>query len=225
MAYGYGAVRGKPYGVGRRGGVYWSRAKKPRYDPARFERLRGYGRRARAYGSKAEAIINKHAGKIGVGISALMGIGGAFNSLSKVTYPDNVGNKNAFERYLWLIQNGGITLVGSTGPYGGIEYFKYKFLGIDPSTQQFQPGTSAWSLPFLGSLAAWILAKILPTSILPARIKKPLEGISKGALVTSTVGALFLPGTPPTYPNPASTSNSAPNYTYNIPRTNYVYGK
>jgi hypothetical protein len=219
MRYGYGAVRGKPYGVGRRGGIYWSRGRKPRYDPGVRSRIRGYGRRARAYGSKIEAVINRHAGKIGAGLGALAGIGGAISTYN-IAY-----GKDALSNYFYTII-GGKMADGTERPpeimhlfkdfpgWTPLEYVKYKF-GLKTGGYG---EISAWAVPFWASLIAWIVSKF---KVIPPRYNKPLEGISKGALVVSTIGALALPGCP----GPDGHTNSAPNYTYNIPRTNYVYGK
>ena len=148
-------------------------------------------------GDRIEGVIDKHAGKIGAGLAALAGIGGSWDSLLKVTYPDSVGNKNALERYLWLVQHGGITLIAdqSGGYFSGLNYLKYKF--TDP--------TCSWSGPFKISLAAYILSKL---GIIPPRFNRPLENSSEAALIMSTLGALFLPGTTPDYPKSPSTLES-----------------
>ena len=216
----------KPYGVGRRGGVYWSGAKKRRYDPGwRAEKLRGYGRRARAYGSKVEAIINKHAGKIGAGLAALAGFKTALDSYTK-----NYG-KDAFDNYVKCITGGTISdgrtipaeisrLWAPEGEWNTLNYLQYKFLGLDPVTSEYIG--SAWVAPFWASLIGWIVSKL---KVLPPRFNRPLEGISKGALVISTIGALALPGCPGPA-SPSGTSSPTNHTTHsNPPGRSYVYGK
>ena len=198
----------KPYGVGKRGGVYWSGAKKRRYDPQRFARVRRYGRRI---GGKMEGFINKYGGWIGAGLAALAGVGGAFQSLGTVTYPDGVGNKNMFERYWWLLQREFTHLYNfdpnvpfSMHPNSQPNYLKYKFVD------------SAWALPFWASLIGFIASK-LPLPIPSwARIRKPLGKIAAPALVISTIGALVLPGTSPDYPKSNSSFATPSNISLNV---------
>jgi hypothetical protein len=89
-----------------------------------------------------------------------------------------------------LLQKEFTHLYSVSGKWNPISYLKYKFLGIDPETEQQAP--SAWVAPFWASLIGWIISKF---KILPPRINRPLEGFAKGALVASTIGALVLPGT------------------------------
>jgi len=210
-----------PYGVGRRGGVYWSGAKKPRYDPARFARVRRYGRRI---GGKFENFINKYGTPIGAGLAALTGVG---TGLSKATTA--YGDK-ALDNYVKIIIGGDTVNKDGTfeqhripeiahlwqndGAWTPLTYLKYKF-GID------QPGgdLSSWAIPFWASLIGYIASK-LPLPIPSwARIRKPLGKIAAPALVVSTIGALALPGS-------GEHVNSAPTYsTPNSQARNYVYGK
>jgi len=222
MAYGYRAVRGKPYGVGRRGGVYWSRARKPRYDPARFERVRRYGRRI---GGKFEGFINKYGGWLGGGLAALAGVGTGLSKAS-TAYGDK-----ALDNYVKIIIGGDTVNKDGTfemhripeiahlwqndGAWTPISYLKYKF-GLE------QPGgdLSSWAIPFWASLIGYIASK-LPLPIPSwARIRKPLGKIAAPALVVSTIGALALPGS-----GEHSNSTRSYNPTYNSPTRNYVYGK
>jgi hypothetical protein len=133
--------------------------------------------------------------------------------------------KDALNNYVKTIVGGGITVdpnrppeimhlvdFDQSHPYNCLNYLKYKFLGIAPSGEY---SGSAWVAPFWASLIGWIVSKF---HVLPPRFNKPLEGISKGALVVSTIGALALPGSGE-HSNSAPTSNP-----YNFGR-NYVYGK
>jgi len=221
MAYGYGKVGRKPYAKGSRGGVYWSGAKKPRYDPARFERVRRYGRRI---GGKFEGFINKYGTPIGAGLAALTGVG---TGLSKATTA--YGDK-ALDNYVKIIIGGDTVnkdgsfemhripeiahLWQNDGAWTPLTYLKYKF-GL------YQPGgdLSSWAIPFWASLIGYIASK-LPLPI-PSwkRVRKPLGKIAAPALVVSTIGALALPGS-------GEHVNSAPTYsTPNSQARNYVYGK
>jgi hypothetical protein len=202
IAYGYGTIRGKPYRIGPRGGVAWAGGRKPRYDPEprRFARIRRYG-------SKAESFINKHAGKIGAGLAALMGIGGALNTYSKY-----YGDK-AISDYFTTTVGGTISTGEVRQPeilnilgdpkrnLDTLSYLKYKF-GF---SQGAKGEISSWAIPFWGSLIGWIISKF---HILPSRINRPLEGISKGALVVSTIGALALPGCPDSGEQASSASSA-----------------
>lgn len=126
---------------------------------------------------------------IGAGLAALAGVVGAFQSLGTVTYPDSVGNKNALERYWWLLQREYTHLYNfdpnvpfSMHPESKPNYLQYKF------TQ------SAWTIPFWASLVAFIGAKVACYFGVAPIITKPIERISTGALIVSTIGALVLPG-------------------------------
>ena len=235
IRYGYGAVKGKPYGVGRRGGVYWSRGKKPRYDPGIRSRLRGYGKRIGGYGrrigGKFEGFINKYGTYIGGGLAALSGIWGAIN-----TYNGAYGKK-AMDNYVATIIGGkiyaedGVTVVDERKPEimnilgdakRGITpqgYLGYKFLGmnLDGSGVPFQ-NDSAWIAPFWLSLIGFILSKI-PLPIRSwARIRRPLGKIAAPALVVSTIGALALPGCPNgTQPSTSSFARTSSNISFNVP--------
>ena len=206
--YDPGKADHKRYGVGKRGGVYWGGGRrKKRYDPERFARVRRYGRRI---GGKFENFINRFGTLLG-GLGAFgIGFKGAYDALQNVTYPDQVGNKNWMERYLWLIQHGGVTLgFAPTDGYGGVNYWQYKFIGIDrpDGTREY----SSWVLPFWGSLITWILCKLPLPFKQWARIRRPLGKIATGALAASTIGAIFLPGSPASanLSNTPSTSNAS----------------
>jgi len=191
------ARRRKPWHRGPRGGKYWKGPTKRRYDPQRFARVRSYGRRARAYGSKAEAIINRHAGIIGAGLAALIGIYKGYEHDK-----GNYFNKIPLE-YTHL---GDFDM---THEWNVCNFLKWKFLGMNPDGSF---GDSAWVIPFWASLIGWIASKL---NVLPPRYNKPLGGISKGALVVSTIGALTLPGSGP--------SNSAPSSNQSTRTTAYTY--
>jgi hypothetical protein len=187
MAYGYGSLRGKPYRVGRRGGLAWSGGRKLRYDPQRFARLRGYGRRFRGYagraGSKAETFLNRHGTITGFFAALLYGVYTGYNHLSS-TGGDYMSNLKSEYQFL-LGKKSGVWNTGS--------WLKYKFLGISPDTGQ-GGAPSAWVLPFWLSLIGFIISKVGGTFKIPPRILTPLGKISKGALIASTMGALLLPG-------------------------------
>ena len=219
IRYGYGAVRGKPYGVGRRGGVYWSRGRKPRYDPQRFARVRRYGRRI---GGKFEGFINRYGGWIGGLVALAAGVGIGINKY--VAAREKAGDTDTVNKAL---HNYWVTLIGGTrsdgrvrppeishlwqndppegGGYTPITYLQTKFLNTD----------SCWFFPFWGSLIGLIASKLPLPFRSWNRIRKPLGKISAPALVVSTIGALALPGCPdeastptnPTTPRLTSTLN------------------
>lgn len=196
MAYGYGAVRGKPYRVGRRSGVAWSAGRKLRYDVAPRRRFA----KARHYGGKAEEMINKHSGKLGFFGALLYGVLAGLSSIGKHVPQDQVA-----PRYFEVLTKEGMHLANFNmqDDWNVVNYLKYKFLGIHP---QGLEGGSAWVFPFWASLIAFILTKF---KVLPKRINQPLEGISKGALVASTIGALVLPGTRPANSTTATSTTFA----------------
>jgi len=174
-----------------------------RYDPSRFARLRHYGSRARHYGSKAESMLNKWAAP--AGFFGTLGFG-IYDSYSKIdkwfkdngygpTKPDPVGNKTAWERYVYLLKSEYQNLYKNEGVWTTQAYLKYKFLGTDPSGAQTG---SSWSNPFILSLAAFVattIAKMTGKLGKYSRIINPINKLAKGALAASVIGALVLPGT------------------------------
>lgn len=202
MAYGFGKVGGKPFRKGSRGGVYWSGARARRYDPAGRGRWRGYARRA---GGKVGGIINRYGVAIGAGLAALAGIGQGYQELNN-DFPNN-GLKAWFTHTVGGTLPAGGTYSGdaipevshlwtTSGAWNPTSYLKYKFLGTHPSTGQYVGG--AWVYPFWLSLVGYLVSKFMPARFLPAKFKTPLEKLSKGALIVSTIGALALPGSPAT---------------------------
>lgn len=204
MAYGYGQVRGKPYRIGRRGGVAWSGGRKPRYDP----QPRRFGR-IRRYGTKAEGWVNKYGGILGFFGALIAGIAGGYTNvvqgLKNSGLSDEEANKQAFGRYVALTKSEFTHLYKTEGDWNPLSYLKYKFLGIHPTPMSAEQAattpypTSSWVLPFWASLVAFIGSKLAIHFKFGGntvqRIARPVEKISKGALVASTIGALVLAGT------------------------------
>jgi hypothetical protein len=198
-----------------KGGHYFKGPRKRRYDPSpRFARLRHYGHRA---GRKVEGVVNKYGGWIG-GLLGLLGIYQGYTNYEKA-YGASAG-----KNYLASITGGDIynasgTKIGFKTPEisklwgtndstwgGGIDlYLKYKFLGLDANNKYVG---SSWSLGFIGGLIATLaapIAKIFTNK--GQRILKPISKIGTGVLITSTIGALALPGSgenisPPTVKAP-----------------------
>ena len=219
---------------GPRGGSYFQGPKTRRYDPNRFARLRRYGSTARRYGSKAESMFNKWAAPAGFLGTLGYGMYDSYNRIvaANLTYPDSVGNKTPWERYLWLLKNEYTHLYKSDATWNPTNYLKYKFLGIDPSGAQTG---SAWSTPFILSLIGFVattIAKATGKLGKYSRIINPINKLSKGALVASVIGALLLPGTgkiepgtPLALPAQPRTINMTPrNGVYQQP-VEYTYGQ
>lgn len=191
-AWVYGSRRKRTHDPGyRRKGP-----QKRRYDPGRLARARGYAKRA---GSKVEGFFNRWGFLTGLFTALGVGFYGAYDSLSKVTYPDDKGNKNWYERYWWLLQREVTHLWTTTGDWTPVSYLKYKFLGDDPSV----PGgklPSAWVYPFWISLGTWLgiaVVKLFGVGGKYSRILRPIQKMAGGAAVMSFIGALALPGTSP----------------------------
>ena len=183
----------KPYGVGRRGGVYWSGARKPRYDPARFGRVRRYGRRI---GGKAETFINRYGTWLGALLGGIAGVYRGYQHLASYatdplkSYTERIVGADGRQPEVMMA-----FLPTPELGWNQLDYLKYKFLGLD---QAGAYSSSAWVVPFWASLITWIICK-LPLPIPKfARIKKPLGKLATGALAISTIGALALPGSPVT---------------------------
>lgn len=220
----------KIFARGSRGGTYfrpsWFTGKK-RYDPERFATARSYGRKARHYGSKVESGISRYGGIIGFLAALAAGVYGSYSNMEKVLkdypmYDENGKAISAGNRWLNLASKEYTHLYTTEegSPWTPTSYLKYKFLGTDPATGK-QTG-SAWVVPFWASLIGFLASYLIPSKILPARIKTPLRKISGGALAMSTIGALVLPATSPeeirgtsrpnNTGNPATSSRSASFY-------------
>jgi hypothetical protein len=100
-----------------------------------------------------------------------------------------------------------------------MEYLKYKFMDTTGSS---------WSVPFWASLGAtlgtWILKKVNPFGPKIGRVVKIGHKASIGALITTTLGALFIKGgTPTKTTEPAMYNRGMPSgspQSRNLPRSN-----
>jgi len=168
---------------------------------------------------KIEDIVDKHAGKIGSGLSLLAGVGGAY-SLYEQAY-----GANAASDY-WKTLVGGklstgevrkpeiMNLLGDkTRGFSGFDYLKYKFGFTTGGLGE----TSAWAAPFWVSLFGYVLSEV---GVLPSEYSKPLGKVSKAALITSAIGAIALPGTPGR--GPANGNNNSTPLTQGT--VTYTYG-
>jgi hypothetical protein len=187
--------RRKPWHRGPRGGKYWKGPTKRRYDTPRFSRARSYGRRI---GGKAENFINKYGSWLGffsaLGVGVGTGINKAIQAYGDKGLEDYVKGTIGGTTSDGLVRIPEISHLWTTqGDWTPINYLRYKF-GL------WQPGgdLSSWAIPFWASLIAFVASKIPLPIPSWARVRKPLGKIAAPALVISTIGALALPGSPPT---------------------------
>jgi hypothetical protein len=190
---------------GPRGGHYFIGPKKRRYDPARKRR---FGRAwltapARRVGSQLERGFNRYASWIGGLLALAAGVWMGYDSMKN--YGPNQANNYLHSLIGGDIKDASGTLISTRGPeiahlwsldqskdaYYLPNYLKYKFLGLDPNTNQYVG--SAWVIPFWASIAAFIFSK-LPLGPKLKRIQRPIGAIGKAGAIVSTIGALAIPG-------------------------------
>lgn len=206
MKRGYGSLRKKPYGVGSRGGLYWSGGRKPRYDP---RRRRSYRHRAKSkldqIFSKAETSFAKVADLVGFGIGLLLP---SFESYKH--WKEHYGADYTMMNWLKAVPNEVKTLCGMNPEWSPLQHIEWKFTHAD----------SHWRVPFWASLGAYIITKLglldIPLSFLTKntkRITEPIQKVSRGMLIATTIGGLILPGSEPrqptSNPNPARHSSAS----------------
>lgn len=192
---------------GPRGGHYFRGPHKNRYDPPKRRRFGG----ARRAGGKLEHGLSKYGTLIGAAIAGLWGGWTGYSDYQKA-YGAQAGNN-----YLHTIIGGDIynsagTKIGTRtpeisklwgtndglwgAPRGPVEYLKYKFLGLADDDKY---KGSAWVYPFWTGIALRLAGPIARIFTHKAdRILRPLQKIGTGMIITSTVGALALPGCPKT---------------------------
>lgn len=187
MTTGYGKINKKPFRRGSRGGTYWSGGRTPRYDP------RDFGRRTKKRAKdKFTQIWQKFEKKINP-IATLLGFFGILLGVGNQSFQAWCGRgydpKEYFTKGIPMeVKN----LFGMEGTWRDpLRYLEYKFLNPE----------SHWSPPFIVSLVTYALCKLgildLGLSILTNKSKKiiaPIQKLSGGVLLASTVGALILPG-------------------------------
>jgi hypothetical protein len=193
----------RSFSMGPRGGHYFRGPHKKRYDPAPPRRFH-YVHRA---GSKIEGIINRFGMPIGALIAGLMGVWKSYSDY-QTAFKDN-----APQDYINTIIGGqikdasGAVLYTKTpeishlwqneGVWTPYKYLQFKFLGHHPDDPAGTNRGSAWVIPFWIGLGATIAAPIARLFTHKGqRFLRPLSKVGKGMLVTSTVGALALPGCP-----------------------------
>jgi len=173
ISYGYGSVRGKPYRVGRRGGVAWSGGRKLRYDPS-----------PRGFRAKAKGLLGKLSqkfDKIGTGLGFALTFGtttwNVYDYIRKhYSIPGFEQNPAVALNEMVIKETQGF----ASDPFG---HLQRKFL---------QP--NHWYYPFWGSVGLWITSQILSYTGYFSKINRFLKPLSKGMLIGSIVGALFVHG-------------------------------
>jgi hypothetical protein len=200
MSYGYGSIAGKPYAKGRRGGVYWSGGHKPRYDPGRGRR-KG---RFTGFGGKILTKLDKY----GTALGALIGFGvPAYMSIQE---HDWTKGSNWYKYFTLGIPGELKTLFGQSTGMSSMDYLAYKF--TNPSC--------VWVAPFWGSLVARVLSGFGFFGLIPPKYNVVIKKFANGMLITSTIGALALPGSDPAHsanpalstPTPTTSMNSLSYY-------------
>lgn len=190
MTTGYGKVNKKPFARGPRGGVAWTGGKTPRYDPRDFKGWRTKTKhRAK---DKFTQIWQKFEKKINP-IATLLGFFGTLLGVGKQSFDAWCGRGyDAKEYFTKGIPMEVKNLLGMEGTWRDpLKYLEYKFLNPE----------SHWSPPFIVSLITYVICKIgiadMALSILTTKSKKiinPIQKLSGGVLLASTIGALVLPG-------------------------------
>jgi len=183
---GYGVIRGKPYAVGSPGGVYWSGARKPRYDPAR---VKDYRRRARGWLGRATEKLDKWSPMIG--FLTFLGFP-MWASYKKYMEEFGAVGGNFLRFIIDGARNEINNLLGLYPPEQRGEANK------DPLTflqWKFTNPHSHWCIPFWGSLVTMIVCKLgVLNIVLPAKVTKIISKISVGGLIASIIGGLFILG-------------------------------
>jgi hypothetical protein len=184
-------IRGKPYGVGKRGGVYWSGGHKPRYDPDR----KRFKARAKGFFGKIGSKLEQYAEIIGFGVGF-----GVPTYLAKQKQPTKPWLP-------WLID--GIKdqtecLFGGGGFKSTTDYLLYKFTNPE----------SHWTAPFWGSVIGRTLSGFGFFGIVPARWNKLLKKLFTGSLIASIIGGLFMLGTPDNGTPQTTTTSTRTNLQY-----------
>jgi len=188
MKYGYGTVSGKHYGKGSRGGVYWSGGHTPRYDPSRTTRRKG---RFTGFGGKILGKLDKYSMALG----ALIGFGvPAYMSINSKSWTQGA---NWYKYFTLGIPGELKSLFGQNPAMSPMDYLTYKF--TNPSC--------VWVAPFWGSLIAKVLSGFGFFGLVPPKYNVVIKKFANGMLITSTIGALALPGSDPAHSGNPATSN------------------
>lgn len=207
MTTGYGKINKKPFKRGSRGGTYWSGGRKPRYDPRDYR-----GRVKKRAKDKFTQMWQKLEKKINP-IATLLGFFGTLLCVGKASFDEWCGKGyDAKEYFTKGIPNEVKQLFGMEGTWKDpLKYLEWKF---------FNP-ESHWSPPFIVSLATYVLCKLgivdMGLSILTSKSKKivaPIQKVSGGILLASTIGALVLPGSDGYNPTSAPSRGSSGNPTH-----------
>lgn len=176
MAYGYGSVSGKPYRKGSRGGVAWSgRRKLRRYDPS--PRYGNFKRKGRDFMGKVASKFDT--------IGTLLGFALTFGGTTYAVYNyirSHYSIPNFEENPLVAVNEMVVkeAQVFASDPLG---HLNRKFLG-----------ENHWKAPFWGSLGLYLVSKGLSYFGYFGKINRFLKPLSRGMLIGSFIGALFVHG-------------------------------
>jgi len=172
MHLGYGAIRGKPYVKGGRGGVAWSGGRTLRYDPT--PRRGGWRGRAKGIAGKALNFFEKYA----TGLGALIG----FIVPAELCRAKH-GSPSLYEHYVKGTIHEVQSLFNGGWWHDTGKYLEYKFLSPD----------SSWSIPFWGSLVTYVGTHFAKKAI-GGKLGRGIGIINKlslGTLISATIGALI----------------------------------
>ncbi len=208
MKTGYGKMNKKPFARGPRGGYAWTGGKTPRYDP------RDFGRRTK---KRAKDKFTQMWQKFEKKVNPIAMLAGFLATLIGVSYQSiKFHEKRGYDAKHWFtkgIPNEIKQIFGMKGTWEDpLKYLEFKFLKPE----------SHWSAPFIASLVIYFICKIgiadMALSILTNKSKKiiaPIQKLSGGVLLASTIGGLILPGSqgydPTTKPSNGSSGNQTRN--------------
>jgi len=196
--------RAKRTYTGPRGGQAWIGPRKRRYDPPRQTGGGFAGYRSRH--PRASGIIGKATHQIdrfAVAIGALIGFGiPAYSSMQSMIWTKG-------PRWMYWFTEG---IPNATQDLFGIRTATPEWgKGLNLIQWKLTNPLSHWMYPFWISLGARILSGMQFFGFMPAKYNSIIKKVSTGALIGTTVGVLFCPGSAPYTGNSGTSITTTPN--------------